>query len=671
MGLIRVNKLVYQGSKYHFESKEFDQNIILIEGDNGTGKSTFCNLIYFALGGEVPIFRRKNDKRHDEITSDTDNYVDLYVSINDGSYLLRRYFGDNEVTVIPYERVVEKTYSEDRKIILKEKVSFVFAEDKTEILPVNRSKDTYIFSDWILGKLEVSVVELFHGYNTFKINMSDLMRLIYHDQQPNPESIYKKPDTNSTYVSDSELVRKAIFELLVGKAYSDYYDSIVEEKKLSRDKSLAKEVVDEYKLLADKMRRNSEVRNASFLQKEISDKEEQIDKLHDARLAFKRNRSGSNSVNQDIESCKSKLINCELKLSRLKESLVSALDERYKLSIVRSDAVSEISRIEKVIFSHDQLNLFTSDTCPYCLSHVGRMEGHCVCGASIEEEQYERFFYTSKEYKDILRTKLKALSTIKSAYDDCDAEVQEIKNKIESFERKSVLLRENLQEILGRVDEIVDIESLNDIDDKILQLREDVANLNRLLEIESKLERIQKDFDLVSSKAKEAELKRKELEIKAQKDIISKVNAFSKKYDALMKNTLPDCRSAKIAFDNYLPSINDGLYRETSSLVSIRLMYFITLMHLALSDESVTFPRFLLIDTPETAGIEKDNLINCIRQLEDLLDYGIDFQVIISTGLDKYPESLKDNRVLFMPDKKQKDRKRSISDSLLASLPPL
>jgi hypothetical protein len=76
-------------------------------------------------------------------------------------------------------------------------------------------------------------------------------------------------------------------------------------------------------------------------------------------------------------------------------------------------------------------------------------------------------------------------------------------------------------------------------------------------------------------------------------------------------------------------------------------------MHLALSDESVTFPRFLLIDTPETAGIELEHLINCIRQLEALQDYGVDFQVIISTGLNKYSESLLDNRVLFMPDKQK------------------
>jgi len=653
MGLMRVNKLVYEGSKYYFESKEFDQNIILIEGDNGTGKSTFCNLIYFVLGGEVPIFRRNSDKRHDEITSDGDNYVDLYVSISDGSYLLRRYFGDNEVTVIPYKRVIEKIYSEDKKVLLEEKVRFRLSEDNAEIYPVNRRKDACVFSDWILGKLEISVVELFHGYSTFKINISDLMRLIYHDQQPNPEGIYKKPDTKSTYVSDSELVRKAIFELLVGKAYSEYYDSIVEEKQLSREKSLAKEVVNEYTLLADKMRKNGEAKNVSFLQKEISDKERQIDRLHHARQAFKRNRSRPDVLSQDIESCKSELIDCELGLSRLKEKLVSVFDERYKLSVVRNESASEIRRIEKVIFSHDQLNLFTSDTCPYCLGHVDRVEGHCVCGAPIEEEQYERFFYTSKEYKDILKSKLKSLSTIRTAYDDCGFDVQSTKKKIDSIEKKSVVLREKLQEMLGQIDELVDIESLNNIDDKILQLREDVVNLNRLLEIESKLERFQNDLYLVGTKAKDAELRRKKLGIDAQQDVASKVNAFSKKYDELMKKTLPDCRSARITLDSYLPSINNGLYRETSSLVSIRLMYFITLMHLALSDESVTFPRFLLIDTPETAGIELEQLINCIHQLEELKNYGVDFQVIISTGLNKYPESLKDNRVLFMPDKQK------------------
>lgn len=58
MGYLRVNRVIYTGQKYYFKSEKFDKNIIVIEGDNGTGKSTLCNLIYFALGGEVPSFRR-------------------------------------------------------------------------------------------------------------------------------------------------------------------------------------------------------------------------------------------------------------------------------------------------------------------------------------------------------------------------------------------------------------------------------------------------------------------------------------------------------------------------------------------------------------------------------------------------------------------------------------
>ncbi|HDY9678058.1 TPA: AAA family ATPase, partial [Pseudomonas aeruginosa] len=62
MGSLRIQKVVYEGANYHFESPLFDENLILIEGDNGTGKSTFCNLIYYGLGGRVSEFSRKEKK---------------------------------------------------------------------------------------------------------------------------------------------------------------------------------------------------------------------------------------------------------------------------------------------------------------------------------------------------------------------------------------------------------------------------------------------------------------------------------------------------------------------------------------------------------------------------------------------------------------------------------
>ncbi len=40
MGSLRIEKVLYSGTNYYFESDYFTQNLILIEGDNGTGKTT-------------------------------------------------------------------------------------------------------------------------------------------------------------------------------------------------------------------------------------------------------------------------------------------------------------------------------------------------------------------------------------------------------------------------------------------------------------------------------------------------------------------------------------------------------------------------------------------------------------------------------------------------------
>jgi DNA repair exonuclease SbcCD ATPase subunit len=647
MGSLRVNKVVYSGQKYFFESDVFNKNIILIEGDNGTGKSTLCNLIYFALGGRVDEFKKDSDKKHKEITSDKDNYVELYISINGDNYLLRRFLSENDITVMPY---VEKIIVKDDKETI-EFNTLEMAKD-TKILSVYRREDTpFTFSDWILEKLDIAVVELYHGYKTFKINFTDLMRLIYHDQQPDPENIYKKIDVKSNYFSDSELLRKAIFELLVGKSFSDFYDAIVKVKRAEKDKSLAKNLVDEYTTLADKIRGKKEIRNKNYLQEEIENKDEQLEKLQDARNAFKRNRNSTVTIDSDIDALRSEIMQIELGISDAQEQLIGLYDERYKLVSIKGDTIRELEQIQKVIHTHDQLNLFSSDTCPYCLTEVERAKGHCVCGSSIEEEQYERFFYTSQEYNEILKAKTKSLSTIEIALNGCNEEINGLVEVTNSLEKVSEVQKIKFRKILGQIDQTFDLETINDIDDKILDIREEIGDLKRAVEIESKLEVLQADYNSKRDLARDYELERKELEIKAQKDITNKVNKFSKNYNRLMTETLSDCRSARIKLEDYMPSINDGEYREASAKVSIRLMYYLTLLKLSLTEEDVTFPKFLLIDTPETAGIEMDNLIKCIKKFQDLDSLNKDYQVILATGLKKYPDSLKDNRVLYMPTK--------------------
>ena len=647
MGNLKVRKVIYSGQKYYFESATFDNNIILIEGDNGTGKSTLCNLIYFGLGGRVEEFRLDSDTKHKEITSDTDNYVELYISINSDLFLLRRFISENEILVTPVkERLIT---NKDQPITLFDTLEMA---GDSKVYSLYRSEQVpFTFSDWMLGKLDITAVELVQGYKSFKINFNDLMRLIYHDQQPDPKEIYKKLDIKNNFINDSQIIRKAIFELLVGKSYSKFYEAIVRAQKAEREKAVAKSLVDEYTNLADQIRGKEELRNRVHLQEEIEKKEQQLERLNAARTAFKQNRDASITIHPDIDTFKNKIKENELRLSDIQEQLVTLYDERYKLLSIHKTTLREAEQIQKVIHTHDQLSLFASDTCPYCLTHVDRARGHCVCGSSIEEEQYERFFYSSQEYNEILKSKTKSLATIQLAHESCNEDITRLMNEKIALTEELNDQKTKFKTLLDSLDKTIDLDSINDIDDKILEIREALSNLHRTLELEIKLESLQKDYEDKRDHSNKCNLERDNLEVKAKQDIADKVKKFSSIYNQLMIDTLPNCRSAHIKPEDYMPLINDGEYREASSGVSIRLMYYLSLLKLSLLEDDVTFPRFLLVDTPETAGIELDRLLKCLDKFSELEDYKKDYQVIISTGLNKYPPSLADKRILYMPTK--------------------
>ena len=106
-----------------------------------------------------------------------------------------------------------------------------------------------------------------------------------------------------------------------------------------------------------------------------------------------------------------------------------------------------------------------------------------------------------------------------------------------------------------------------------------------------------------------------------------------------MTVTLKGVRTARLDPDTYEPVLNDGEYREASSRVPRRLMYFLSLLSLSLETE-IPFPRFLLIDTPETAGIDRENLSRAIGMTPTVLAKGVG-QVILTTGPGRYPSEPK------------------------------
>ncbi|MBK67882.1 MAG: hypothetical protein CMP22_07095 [Rickettsiales bacterium] len=649
---LKIRKIIYSGDNYFFESPLLKDGIVLIEGFNGTGKTTLCDLIYFAFGGKVEKFNSGSEEYQKEIAGDTNNYVDLYIYLSEEPYLIRRFFANNNILVSSFTEQI----NDNGKIEL----TILPDEEKDLSLSINRSPDNKnTFSDWILQKLKIEPVEVHCGYRSFMINFTDLMRLMYYDQPTDANEIYKKPDEKRNFVNDSKDLRKAVFELLIGEKFNELYKTISNLKLAEKNKNLTKSLLDEYSNLAIKIRGEREKKNSIFLQKEVEELEKQLERLHSHRKTFKQNRHKDSYLEQNIQEAKRKLSDAEIELSDESSRIMSLYSERKKIKEIEEETIASIEQIMKVIFTHNQLGLFTPDTCPYCLTKVERPKNHCVCGSKIEEERYERFFYTQEEYNDILKSKIKSYKTVQIAINDCNSEILKTQNKIISLKETSTIYKENLKKYLFRIDETIDLETINDIDDEILKVRQEIADLHNILEIESKYESYQEKYSNAKCKVTDLESEKIKKELQAQDDIKSKIKDFNTIYNLLMKNTLQSCSHARISIDDYMPQINEGEYREHSANVQVRLMYFLTLLKLSIDNTNIPFPRFLLIDTPQANGIEHQNLIKCLEEFEKIKDKKC--QVILTTGIHKYPEGLLANRVLFMPSERTKLLKKKLN----------
>lgn len=630
MGFLSIKKVEYIGDKYYFESPTFDDGVSIIEGPNGTGKSTFFNLIYYGLGGRVEEFDPASPEVHTEVVHDSNNLIRIIIGVDGELYTLSRRLRDNNITVI-------RTTQE---------VDGIAAELQADTYPIFRREDAKIFSDWLLDKLRIPVVDIFQGGKQFKLNFTDLARLIYHNQSPDPHGIYKPADAAS-FVSDSLEIRRAIFQILVGKTLMELYAAIGLLKNAERDSLAAKSVHQEYEDIVNHLLRASgmnEISNVKALNERIEELEAQIASLLNSRKAFSRGHLGSAQAQIALEIELRQVRELELQRRVIDENREQLIDEANRLVDIERSLEADIQRINKVIYAHSQLNLFSRDTCPYCLNDVLRTPGHCVCGQSVEEQDYQRFFYSPAEYLEILKEKTKALETLRLAIRGIREERTHLNEDREGVLRDISAKRERIEKANTSPDRVE--KAMEELDEKLLESREKLAKCQEAFRLESKLVTLlkrQKDKKTLLDRAK---LEVQRLDGESKVELQKQISEFDRVYNDFMTSVVADCRSAAVDQQTYLPIINNGQYREHSAKVPKRFLYYLGLLQLALLS-NIPFPRLLLVDTPETAGIDLDGLVKMLRQI-DALDnpQGQSFQILFSTGIGKYPPEFASRVVL-------------------------
>jgi hypothetical protein len=648
MGSLALKRIIYKGDKYYYSSPELKMGIQILEADNGAGKTTFSSLISYGLGMYVKQFDFKNDKdNHSEIFSDTNNYVLLQLLINGEPFEFTRYFNPDNNTII-----------------------FVKGENLEESFPIYRNsvskEDEWIFSDWILYKLGIEVCEIYQGTRKFKINFSDLFRLIHHDQDTNPQKIYKEHRNDNNFVADSIAIRKVIFELLVGYQFSEYYALIGEYNKTEKEKNTLKATLDNYIEMVNKMGMRIGGLSKEDLTKQLNELKAQLQKLEIYRKSLKTNNYSSTQYDSYIHQLRSKLFEVDSTYTELKSEKRMTTFELRDLLRLKEDLILEVTQIKKIILAHEELNLFSPNTCPSCLREVKRKENHCICENPIDENQYEKFFYNSDEYLDILKSRQKSVETIETAINSCKEELDELNTQIARLEIEREKFKEQLFEIEKNLANTSNDVELNNVNDKILEVKAEIQNVEQKLSAMEQYDEIEKAFTSSKNTLDSIAEKLRKMERTVKQLMETQTEEFNNIYSEFLKEADKNVNKAELD-ENYMPVINNGAYRQASSYVPRRLLYYLTLIKMSIKYNNVPFPKFLLIDTPENLGIDEKNLIKSMSLINDLLidedldqmdevketdfeeqdvkgkesESEPDFQIILTTGIGKYPEKYK------------------------------
>ncbi|ABR47071.1 hypothetical protein Amet_0846 [Alkaliphilus metalliredigens QYMF] len=632
MGRLAIRKVIYSGDNYYFESPHLDDGLVILEGPNGHGKSTFMDLIYYGLGGKVIGFDKSDKnakKKHTEIFNDQNNYIELLIEIDGKEFELTRYIGNNQITVVDFnETVIQTSISRLHQI------------------------EQPVFSDWILDKLGISVFDIVQGTNEFKLNLSDLMRLIYHDQSTDIDKVYKDPD-NSNFITDSLEIRKAIFEVLIGKNYNDYYESLGKYKIKFKEYEEAKAVLDSYNHFLDEIK-NDDLENVIHIEERIKENNDRIKKIEAEReLAYASKNSVSKTF-EIIDDQKKLLFSYEDEKAYLVRNKFDINKFVDKIMYLINESQKELEEIQKIRFVDKKLKLFNPDTCPYCLHEVKRQENKCICGSEIEESEYEKFFYTDSEYLEIMQIKQKSIKSLIDLLEKKKNRMDFLESQILIMSNKITEVREYINLLNRDVQFNYNIAFIKELNKKENEIESDIIELKQAKELSFKKENLASKCNTLRVQVDSLKNQTDRLLALANEDIITKLNSFSEQYLALMKQADDKCYNAYLGQD-YMPVINHSEYRERSSQVSKRLMYFVTLLLESLSSDT-NFPQLLLIDTPRKEGIDLENLIKCISLFSTADDVdkkkNKGYQIILTTGIDAYPED--DKKKVFLTLVKEK-----------------
>lgn len=329
--------IVSQAGTIAYDEK-FHYGVNIIRGENGSGKSTISDFLFFVLGGDLNVWK---------VEAESCDYVLAEVELNDVSITLRRHVSalqrqGMDVFFGPYEQAIAS------------------AINGWQRYPFQRSANKESFSQLLFANLNIPEADVDNSILT----MHQLLRLLYVDQLSQGDVLLR----NEKF--DSALTRTTIESFFFGAYDNALYQYEAEVKKLTREYEDEKH---QYEGMLSILREAKSITDLEQISKRIKENEERIDKLESAIKLFDSTMPGDISIHakDEITELKKNLIDLRQKINFKEKEEAQSNWELADSQLFIASLKNRLCALDDAIMTRKELGILPINVCPLCLSELG------------------------------------------------------------------------------------------------------------------------------------------------------------------------------------------------------------------------------------------------------------------------------------------------------------
>lgn len=601
--LLRINRLRVLKSGQAVYDEAFHTGVNIIRGENGSGKSTISDFIFYVLGGEYDNWKTAA-QRCDEVQAE--------IYTKSGIVTIKREVGSKQTPAYIFYGSMEEASNSGL--------------DGWERHPIRRSESSESISQILFRSIGIPEAK---SEGSSNVTMHQILRLLYSDQRTPPTRLFRFESF------DTRDIREAVGDLICGMNVYELYELQLELRGL--DKKF-KEKTREWEKLLAALPEDESLSTIESLNSRISQLEREQEALiseisnvdsfinGDELKGFIKNRE---SAKKEIQSAKSKISEYENKIEKLSlelEDLYSYANYLTNLSHKLPEAAATAEIIGNIEFTH----------CPACLSTLtaSHDKHNCIlCGTETDSEKEQSKYLQIKQDIQIQHRETSQLIG--------DKELAALKTKKELNNEKR-----NYESLLSEYTVNFDIsisprESfLAERNNRLGQIEKEIKFIGNLFDVAQELQRVSKEKADIQSSITQKTDRQKSLETQGAKRksiALTKVSEIAKSIlmaDFDRQEEFKKANSVDLNFGDDAVSVDGEMNFSDSSSVILKNTAILSLFLASLDDTQFYHPRFLLLDNIEDKGMEEKRSHNYQKIIVNALkESKHNHQVIITTSM--------------------------------------